>query len=277
MRLRIPAILLAGTLVLAACGNDDNGNGDGDNGEPETQDEAAPQDAPELDDLEGLDDPQAEDLPDPNEMVSDGVFSGQGMVLPAPDGWQFNEMMFAQGIVSAQDEGASQELAGQVLELDMVPEQEELSLESVVEANRSTFPEEPAVDESIEVADGEGYHMRYEGLPAQVEGAPEMTVALLVIEGDGQVGVFNYAAEVDVYDDDVEQLLLDTAGFDPDSDPMPPPEPEPLPEGEPGDIPEELEDLEDLDLEDLEAELEAPEGEAPDSETSDEGENPDDE
>src|SRR5690625_192358 len=81
VRLRIPAILLAGTLVLAACGNDDNSNGDGANGEPEMQDEAAPQDSPEPDDLNGADDPQAEDLPDPNEMVSDGVFSGQGMVL----------------------------------------------------------------------------------------------------------------------------------------------------------------------------------------------------
>ena len=71
-RKAVKYIEMAGTLVLAACGNDDNSNGDGANGEPEMQDEAAPQDSPEPDDLNGADDPQAEDLPDPNEMVSDG-------------------------------------------------------------------------------------------------------------------------------------------------------------------------------------------------------------
>ena len=91
------------------------------------------------------------------------------------------------------------------------------------------------MDEDIEI-DGatEARQLRYDALPPQQEGQPEISLLLIVADnGDGRLAVFNYAAATDDFEDAKAEQLVDLAGFDPESDPTPPelPEAEPAPAG----------------------------------------------
>ena len=187
-----------------------------------TDEEAAPddQELPRVPDDEGL------GLVDPNDFVEDDVFRGQGIVLPAPEGWRFDEMAFAQGVVLASPEDGLQQLAGQAVDTEELDE--ELDFDELLDANRDQFAVSPTVDEEIDI-DGavRAHQLRFDEIPAQQEGQAEGSLVLVLAEsGDGQLAVFNYAAAVDDFEDDVAALLQE-AGFDPDSDPAPP---DPLPQ-----------------------------------------------
>jgi len=94
----------------------------------------------------------------------------------------------------------------------------------VLEANRTQFPVEASVDEQATVEGAERAHLlRFDALPGQQEGAPDTSLlVLLADDGDGRLAVFNYAAPVDGFDDDLATSLVEGVGFDPDSDPTPP-------------------------------------------------------
>lgn len=253
MRFRTP-LLVTAAIALAACGADDDTDGaqtaPDQQSAPEAQDDERP-DGEQPDGDPSQPDGQDLELPDPDEMVSDGVFRGEGIVLPAPEGWAFDEMALSQGIVSAATEDGLEQLAGQALDTDEVPD-EELTVETLIDANRAQIPGDPTVDESVEIDGAEEAHqLRYDDVDPQIEGQPTSSILMIVADdGNGRVAVFNYAAASDDYDDGNADLLLETAGFDPDSDPTPP-APMPVPEGE---APSELDEEELPELDD------APEG-----------------
>jgi hypothetical protein len=160
------------------------------------------------------------------------VFAANGVVLPAPEGWSFDELAFASGVALALAPEGEQQIAAEAVDPATLPE--EVTFEEVVEANRDT------VDQA---AGGRRSHRptrRPPGDPAPVPGSADLrgrpdgqpastSVVLLVAEReDGVLGVFNYAAASEDFDDQIAELLLATAGFDPDSDPAPP---APLPAG----------------------------------------------
>lgn len=243
-----PVLVLAAMLVLAACGTD-------------TADTDPPTDVPDeqlepdqLDDEAASPDPLAPDspeldLPDPNDLVTDGVFRGEGLVVPAPDGWTFDDTALVQGIVAATDAAGEQQLAGQVI--DTTDMGEEMTLDALLQTNRDQIEDTPSVDEAIEVEGATAAHqLRYDALSAQVEGQPDMGVLLIVADdGEGNLAIFNYVATVDAFDDANADLLVNTAAFDPDSEPstpapspdVPAPEDAPLPQDTAPQDPPELE------------------------------------
>jgi hypothetical protein len=223
LRIRRTMALAATAALIAACGTADD-------------DQAAqPDDQLEQPDAEG-EDPFGEqpELTDPNEQVADGSYRGEGIVLPVPDGWRLDEMAFAQGLVLAMPDDGSQQFFGQAVDTDDLPE--EIDFDELVAANRDQFEVGPTEDEEVELEGATQAHLlRFDELPAQQEGEPEGTLVLVIADdGDGQIAVFNYAAPSDDFDEDHAELLLDEAGFDPDSDPSPPApmgEPAPAPAG----------------------------------------------
>jgi hypothetical protein len=207
------SLLIAGAAAaLVACGAEDDPAAQA----PDGQDAAADPDAP------FADDPQDLDLPDPNDQVADGTYRGEGIVLPVPDGWRLDEFAFAQGLVLAMSEDGTEQLAGQAVDTNELPEP--IDFDELVAANRDQFGTDPAEDQQVDLDGAERAHLlRLEDLPAQQEGEPDGTLLLVMAEdGQGRLAVFNYAAPSDDYDDASADLLLASAGFDPDSEPAPP-------------------------------------------------------
>ena len=217
--LRVLATAGALALALTAC-SDDPGPAD----DPIDEEAIA-----ELEDLEGLDgldelgaDPFA-DLEDPNDLVVDGVLSANGVVLPAPEGWSFDEFAFASGYALALAPDSEQQLGAEAV--DPTTFDQELTFDGVLDANRDTVEAEPAVDEEIDIPGAaRAVQLRYLDLPSSPdapEGQPASTSVLLIVaeRADGVLAVFTYAAASDAFDDATAELLLTTAAFDPNSDP----------------------------------------------------------
>jgi hypothetical protein len=222
--LRLLAPLAAFALVTAACADDDADAPADDQAAPEEEldpdEELDPEDMEELEDL--LEGQEEMDLPDPNEHVEDGVFRGVGVMLPTPEGWELDEMSFAQGMVVAFTEDRLQTLAAQAV--DTADIEEDLDYDQLVETSRDDLGGEPDADEEIEFAGADRAHLlRFDDLEAQEEGAPENTLLTIIADdGAGQLAMFNYVAPTEDYDEDTEDLLLSQGGFDPDSEPEPP-------------------------------------------------------
>jgi hypothetical protein len=225
VRVRRTLALAATAALVAACGAADDGPAAQPPDEQQAPEEpdAAPGADPEGPDAEA-DDPfgDAPELEDPNEQVADGHFRGEGIVLPVPEGWRVDEMAFAQGLVLAMPDGGAEQFAGQAV--DTAEIDEDIDLDELIAANREQFESGPTQDEEVELEGAARAHLlRFDELQPQQEGQPEGSLLLLMADdGDGRIAVFNYAAPTDDYDDDHAQLLLGSAGFDPDSDPSPP-------------------------------------------------------
>lgn len=197
----------------------------------EAADEDAVGELEELDDSDGSpgatapEDPLA-DLEDPNDLVEDGIFAANGVVLPAPEGWSFDELAFAGGVALALAPEGEEQIAAEAVDPTTLPE--EVTFDQVVTANRDAVEQDPVVDEAVDLPGARrAVQLRYVDLPTAEdapEGQPESTsVVLLVAEReDGILAVFNYAAASEDFDDRIAELLLATAGFDPDSDPATP-------------------------------------------------------
>jgi len=240
LRLRTTTTTVAAlALLLAACGADDDADSPGDQPDDEQQEPGTDEldDDALGDDQAAPDDPFA-DLPDLQAQVEDGTFRGEGIVLPIPEGWQFEPTAQMQGQVLATegDEGL-QQIFGQAVDVEDLPEP--VTYDELLDSNREQFPgEEPAVDEPIDLEGADQAHqLRYDGLPPTQEGLPEVSIVLIVADdGDGRLGSFNYAASTDEFEDAIAEEFVNVTGFDPDSDPTPPQmpdlgEPEPEPEG----------------------------------------------
>lgn len=219
---------LAAALVLSACADETNGDEaapDTDTPELEEGDELSEEDLGDLEELLG----DQGDLPDPNEQVVDGEFRGEGIIMPVPDGFELDPNAFMQGLVAAVTADGERQIAGQAVDVDTLPDSPDL--DELVEANSAQFGE-PASDEPVDVTGAaEARQLRYDTLPAQMEGQPDLTLLLIVADnGEGRLAVFNYVAPVDDYDNDEAEATLSTVGFDPDSAPQAPAAPAPAPE-----------------------------------------------
>jgi len=231
---RLTTAALAAALLLGACadaGNDDEAapeeaateETDGNEDPAPDEGEAGEDGAEELDpdELEDLLAEQQQDIEDPNEDVEDGVYRGQGIVMPVPDGYSLDPTAFMQGLLAAVTADGSNQIAAQAVDQDTLPEP--IDITELIESNSAQFGE-PSLNESIEV-DGaeEARQVRYDTLPAQQEGQPDLTLLLIAADnGDGRLAIFNYVAPADEYDDEAAQQILSTVGFDPNSDPAAP-------------------------------------------------------
>lgn len=236
---RSAAVAAAAALALAACGGDDAGD-----------DEQAASEEPDTENSEDLDEDELEDLlgdqqdmEDPNDDVEDGVYRGNGVILPVPDGFSIDPGAFQQGMVAAVSEGGEQQLTAQAIDVAEAEEAgQPMDLDTLLDTVREQVGVEADVDEEVDLEGAERAHrLTYTNLPAQQEGAPESSATLILAEdGDGLVGEFAFSAAADDYDESFETLLLDTAGFDPDSEPPEPmmQQPPPAPESEGGESPE---------------------------------------
>jgi len=230
-------------LFLAGCGDGEQpveeGAGDGRTSTDASEGEDPSGDAADEEELdeEALEDllAEQEDLPDPNEDVEDGIYRGNGVVLPVPEGWSIDPGALAQGVVAAFPEDGAQQLTARAVD----PEQAEgggdepIELESLVDGVRQQIGQDADTDEEIELAGADrAYRLTYLDLPGQQEGQPDAGLTLVVAESAGLLGEFVYSAGSADYDEQIASLLVDEAGFDPDSEvpaPVPAPAPEPAP------------------------------------------------
>jgi hypothetical protein len=232
VRFRHVTAAATAAVLLAACGADDDPDlgaaPDAENGVDEG----------DLEDLLGEGEDEL-DLPDPDEFITDGVFRGQGVVLPIPDGWSLDEFALMQGLVVAtSDEDAGQQLAAQAVDASAL-EQEQIDFDELLDLQRNQFAEvdadlQPDLDEEIDVEGAERAHrLRFEDIavpdPQGGEDQPPFTLDLVLAQdGDGTVALFNYAAPSDSYDESIADRMINEAGIDPDSEP---PSPDPMAPG----------------------------------------------
>lgn len=225
MSRRVLAALAAAALALAACGGGNGGGGD----DATTAPTGAPTAAATL-------------SPAPTStLVEDGVFTGQGILLPIPDGWRLEERTLRTGFVAAFPQGAgSQQLllaADDVTNNPQVPLQGD-NVQALVEAYKQQIPQPADVDESIDFQGAQQAHqLIFRDLPAQQTAAPTpapspSTSDQLVIiagSGDGQFALFNYVASSGSYSEDIAEQVRTQGGLDPESEPSRPPVPTGLP------------------------------------------------
>ncbi len=220
--------LLAGAaaaLLLAACGEGADDPQTGEDGDPDGVEELEDLEGleDELDGLDGLDEDPMADLEDPNELVADGVLAANGLIVPAPEGWTFDQMAFAQGIsVTSAPEGL-QQVAAQVLLPDALPE--DMGFEQILADARESVEQDPDVDQEIEISGAErAVELRYLDLPfEQGEIDTDISeVSIIAEREDGALALFNYTADSDDFDDGIAEQLLASSGFDPDSEPVSP-------------------------------------------------------
>jgi hypothetical protein len=222
-------------LLLAGCGNGDDEPQEDAAGDVEQDQEDA------LDDLTA----DADDLEDPNEDIEDGVYAGNGVLLPVPEGWQLDPQAFQQGVVAAFSEDQQSQMTGGAVDT----EGQDFDFDEMVDSVRQQLEDDAEVDEEIDLQGAERAHrLTILGLPPQQEGMPENDVTIILAEdGNGLVGEFAFAAPSGEYDEELADLLVAEAGFDPDSEPPEMPQmQQPAPEGGemPEDMQEELEELE---------------------------------
>jgi hypothetical protein len=239
---RTIALAAVAALTLAGCGDEDDGD---QAAQDEGQAEGEDIDEEELEDLLGGEQ-DMEDMEDPNEDVEDGVYRGAGVVLPVPDGWQLDPGAFQQGAVLALSEDQGQQLSARAIDSEEAEAAgQPMDLETLLDMIREDVGEDADIDEEVELEGAETAHrLTYLDLPSQQEGAPDSSVTIVIAEdGNGLIGEFTFAAEPDDYDEDIADLLVAEAGFDPDSEPPAMPQaPQPAPEGEGGEMEEMPED-----------------------------------
>jgi hypothetical protein len=234
VRIRVLAPALAVVALIAACGDaDDPATTDGSataesEADPEVDDPTA---APETDDLL-TEEPQPE--LDPQQTfdelgieVGDTQARGVGVVLPLPAGWELDPGPATQGaLFSTSGEAEPEQLLLGVagIEDDPFSGFEGASFDEALEVIRGSVPQEPDRDEAVELAGARSAQvLEYEQIPGGEEGGPDSYQAVLLAEdADGTLALFNYVALSGSEDRDFIDRLIDEAGFDPDSEPLPP-------------------------------------------------------
>ena len=219
------ALAAAGALLLAACNGvaDDPDTDPSADELPDELDDLADGEELDLDDLLG----GGEDLPDPSEQIEDGVFRGEGIILPIPDGFELDPAALMQGIVAALNDEGTQQLLGQAVDTADFPEP--LDIDEIAAENEAQFGA-PILDEDIDI-DGaaRARQLRFDDIPGQMEDAPALTAQVVLAEdGDGELAFFQYVATTDEFEPDNAERYLSGVGFDPDSSPpssQPPPAP----------------------------------------------------
>lgn len=230
------ALTAVAGMLLAGCGD---GQSDDEAQEAPAQTEGTSQ--PDTETTEGSEpdekapgDPtgSGQAMEDPNEDVEDGVYRGNGVVLPVPDGWSMDPTAISQGVVAAVSEDGTQQMTARAVETeDTEAAGQAMDLDSLVDSVREQVGQDAEVDEGVELDGAERAHrLTYLDLPAQQEGGPDSSATIVIAEGDGLVGEFALSAPTENYDKDAASLLVEQAGFDPNSEPPALPQ-QPAPQG----------------------------------------------
>lgn len=216
-RQALAASAVAG-LVLTGCGG--NGQDDtassGQGGQEQTADGSGGQGS-------GGQGSGGQNLPDPSENIEDGVYHGNGVALPVPDGWSMSPAALQQGLVAATSEDGSQQLTAQAINADQAQSGDggSMGVDTLLENVRGQIDQEPATDQEVELAGAEQAHrLTYREVPAQ-QGyqGPSSTTILVASGGEGEIAQFTYRASADTYNEDIASQLVEEGGFDPDSQP----------------------------------------------------------
>lgn len=242
MRLRttlVPGLALVA--VLVGCGTDpattDDQATDEPTGSAATDDQTGTEEAgpDELDaaaleealgDLEPVEEPSLEDL---GVSVSDDAVRGLGVVMPLPEGWEFDPVPASQGALFASAGGLDPEqllfaVAG--IESDPASGFEGLGLEEALDVVRGSVPMTPDRDEAVDLEGAVAAQLlEYEevDIGSQEDGGPaSYQVVLLAEDAEGMLALFNYVALSGAEDVGVTEQLLAEAGFDPGSEPLAP-------------------------------------------------------
>lgn len=233
MRIRRLAPAIAIVAVIAACGD-----GDG-SATPEGPATVEPETELELDDPAAgpeTDDPSA-DLPaevDPQQtfdelgiQVDDDQARGVGVILPLPAGWELDPGPATQGaLFSTSGEPEPEQLLLGVagIEDDPFSGFEGASFAEALEVIRGSVPQAPDRDDAVELDGAAAAQvLEYEQIPGGEEGGPDSYQAVLLAEdADGTLALFNYVALSGSEDRSFVDRLIGEAGFDPDSEPLPP-------------------------------------------------------
>jgi hypothetical protein len=243
---RVLVLTAAIGLFAAGCGTEqpqEAGAGDEQTSTESSEDEEPSGEATGEEDLdeEALEDLLADqqELPDPNDDVEDGVYRGNGVVLPVPEGWSIDPGALLQGVVAAIPEDGAQQLTARAVDTDQAEAggAEPIVFDSLVASVRQQVEQDAETDEEIEVVGADrGHRLTYLDLPGQQEGQPDAGITLVLAESAGRLlGEFVYSAASADYDDQIASRLVEEAGFDPDSEvpaPVQTPAPAPAPEGE---------------------------------------------
>lgn len=226
------ALTAVAGMLLAGCGDDQAP----DTAETPTSTDAATGEATDAPTAQGA---PTEALEDPNDDVEDGVYRGNGVILPVPEGWELNQQAFAQGIVAAVSEDGSQQMTAQAVQTAEIEAQgQDMDLESLLDGIRQQIEQEATIDEDADVTGADRAHrLTFLDLPARQEGGSESSATIVIAETDELVGEFAYSATTETYDEEIASLLVEEAGFDPDSEPPaipqpPQPQQQPAPEGD---------------------------------------------
>ena len=224
-RIRLAACVAAAAL-LVACGDGADQPEDAGLETPGPDEQAEGEAAPEAEQPE----------------IVDGVFAGEGVVLPLGEGWEIDPNALQQGVVVAAPTGGEEEqllIAAAAIEQNPLLGFDGVSYEEALELLRGLGGETPATDEEIDLAGAARAHLViHEDL--EIEGEEETTNQMNVIAEDdeGSLLLFNYAAITAAYDAELQDRLVAEGGFDPDSEPTIPVMPDPE-GGEPAPGPDE--------------------------------------
>jgi hypothetical protein len=233
VRIRNLVPVLTLVAVLAGCATDPDTTDGAAAGDLETTDEvvddtdAAGTDGSALEDvlgdLEPIEEPSLEDL---GVSVSDDAVRGLGVVMPLPDGWEFNPEPASQGALFASDGVVDPEqllfaVAG--IESDPASGFEGLGLEDALGVLRASVPMTPDRDEAVSIEGAVAAQLlEYDEVQIGGEGeggTASYQVVILAEDADGMLALFNYVALSGSEDAGVTDRLLAEAGFDPDSQP----------------------------------------------------------
>lgn len=223
MPLRLLSMLAAAGLLLAGCSDDPDQAATDQTDAQSSEDDGGPEDPTEGD----------QGTEDPTDNIDDGVYRGNGVALPVPDGWSIDPTALAQGAVVAVAEDGMRQFTAQAIAAETLEARgQDADFDALVASIRERIPQEAEIDEAIDLTGAARAHrLTYLDLPAQQEGQPATSATVVVAEdGQGLIGEFSFGATTAAYDEELAQTLLTEGGFDPDSEPPTMPQQPPAPE-----------------------------------------------
>lgn len=162
--------------------------------------------------------------------VSDDVVRGFGLVLPIPEGWEFQEHTATQGSLVVYPVGPEADEAF-LLALPAVEaawELDDAGFDEMLDVVREGVPVPPDRDDAVDL-DGavEARVLEYEALEVsdaeggtgRAEGSAQSHVLILAESAEGSFALWQYVADEMAEDPAIGERLLAEAGFDPDGDP----------------------------------------------------------
>lgn len=227
-RCRIASLIvsLVAVATLAAC------SGDADPAENDAAETDPATSAPSVEDPAAPAESEAPELVTP-ELV-DGAVRDLGLIVPIPVGWMVDAQAYADGVVVSGPQGAPG--SATIVAASGVQDNPMLGLQGVsfddaIEALRGTQSNGTlAIDEEISFAGAErAWMLQFTDVVGQ-QGMPATDqLVLLAVDADADIALFNYSSVAGEYDAEIEALLLEGGGLDPDSEPVVPQVPDAQP------------------------------------------------